>query len=69
MRYFKPKSLTFLTGVFAIAIATAMIFDAGSSERLGMIATVIAALQGSGDASPAGLYVLGFGLIGLRRRL
>ncbi|MGI9373701.1 MAG: hypothetical protein ACR2OJ_14510 [Hyphomicrobiales bacterium] len=37
--------------------------------ELNELGSVVSVLAGGGDASPAGLLVLGFGLIGLRDKL
>ncbi len=67
MRYFKPTSLTWWSGITALALGILMLVC--RSCELGDFGALIAALAGSGDASPAGLIVLGLGLIGLRDKL
>jgi hypothetical protein len=68
MRYILPTSLTWWAGVLAILTGAASLLlpDTGT---LGDLRQVIAQVTGSSDASPAGLIVLGLGLIGLRDRL
>lgn len=65
--YWMPGTATFWVGLASIVIGCAMAAGVGDAERLGVIAQVITALQGGGDSSPAGLIVLGMGLIGIRR--
>ena len=65
--YFKPKSLTWWSGVAAVGVGFAM--AAGLKHpSLGAVGQLLAALSGS-DASPASLIVLGTGLIGIRAKL
>lgn len=68
MRYIRPNSLTWWAGVFALATGIAAI-ALPATGHVGQISLLIALLAGSGDTSPAGLIVLGLGLIGLRDRL
>ncbi len=65
--YWMPRSGTFWVGLTAIGIGVAMAAGVGDADRLGVVAQVITALQGGGDSSPAGLIILGMGLIGVRR--
>ena len=69
MQYFKPKSVSFWSGLFSIIVATLIVLDIGKADQLGMIAEIITTLNGGGGSSPAMLYAIGFGLIGIRRRL
>lgn len=64
MRYIRPKSLTWWSGVFAIATGVASL-AAPTLDVLGEIARLITMFAGSSDTSPAGLIFLGAGLIGL----
>jgi hypothetical protein len=68
MRYFQPTSLTWWAGLLAVltGIATMALPTTGPLAEL---ASLVALLAGSGDASPAGLISLGLGLIGLRDRI
>ena len=65
--YFKPKSVTWWSGVIAIGIGLAQTFGL-THPAWGEFGQVIAMLSGS-DASPASLMVLGAGLIGIRAKL
>jgi hypothetical protein len=67
MKYFQPKSLTWWSGVFAIAVGVASMAVPQNSQ-LSELSTFVALLAGSGDSSPATLLAVGFGLIGLRAR-
>jgi NAD/NADP transhydrogenase alpha subunit len=68
MRYFRPKSLTWWSGVASVAtgVAAMVIPD---NFALGEFGRFIAMLAGGADASPAALIFLGTGLIGIRDRL
>lgn len=67
MRYFQPKSLTWWAGVCAFLLGLLLL--TGEFQQLDQIARVLAVLLGGGDASPAGLILLGLGLIGVRDKL
>ena len=65
--YFKPKSLTWWSGVIAVGVGFAL--SAGLDHpSLGAVGQLLAAL-GGGDASPAALIFMGTGLIGIRAKL
>jgi len=67
-RYFRPTSLTWWSGVSAVAVgvsALAMPYSVSVSE----VGQLIAMLAGGGDASPAALSFLGTGLIGIRDKM
>ena len=64
-RYFRPKSVTWWAGIAAIALGGAGLFGV-DDPAYGEIGTVLAVLLGTGDGSPAGLIVLGLGIIGIR---
>ena len=68
MRYFQPTSLTWWAGLFAVLTGFASM-ALPATGPLAEIASLVALLAGSGDASPAGLIFLGLGLIGLRDRI
>lgn len=65
--YFKPKSVTWWSGVVAVALGGAMLlgYDTPTAGRLG---ETVAMLVGA-TASPASLISVGFGLIGIRAKL
>jgi len=64
IRYFRPKSLTWWSGIAAIIIGIcAMVYK--DSYQIGELARLIGLLTGGNDTSPAGLMFLGSGLIGL----
>ena len=63
MRYFRPKSLTWWVSVAAIGLGvTSMIC---TQCDLGEINNIIAAFNGSVDASPSGLVLGGLAAIGI----
>jgi hypothetical protein len=68
VRYFRPTSLTWWAGVFAVATGVALLATP-KTAAVTEFGRLIALLAGSGDTSPAGLIALGLGLIGLRDRL
>ncbi|TYO91421.1 hypothetical protein [Oceanicella actignis] len=68
MRYIRPRSLTWWSGVLATTTGVAAL-AAPASEPVGELGRLLALFAGSGDASPAGLIFLGLGLIGVRDRL
>lgn len=68
MRYIRPRSLTWWSGLFALAVGLASLV-VPSSYQVTQIGALLAILAGGGDASPAALIALGLGLIGLRDRL
>lgn len=61
-KYFKPKSLTWLTGFTAIATGT-IIAAGGEIEAIRPLANVLSAMT---DVPPAVMISFGLGLIGLR---
>jgi len=68
MRYIRPTSLTWWSGLLATATGTgALVLP--EQGALADLALLVAALAGAGDAAPVTLIVLGLGLIGLRDRL
>jgi hypothetical protein len=68
MRYLHAHSVTWWAGVGAIMTGVAGLFGL-DHPAYGQVATIVSTLMGGGDASPAGLIVLGFGLIGIRDKL
>lgn len=73
-KYFRPKSWTWRAGIASIALGAAQLFFGGSipietMEKLGKASHIVSQLLGSSDSSPIGLITLGFGLIGVRRKL
>jgi hypothetical protein len=68
MRYIRPTSLTWWSGLMAVATGTAALL-LPQSGPLGDLARLVALLAGAGDAAPITLITLGLGLIGLRDRL
>jgi hypothetical protein len=68
MRYLRPKSLTWWSGVASISVGAAMLAMPGD-YALTEVGRFISMLAGGGDASPAALIFLGTGLIGIRDRL
>lgn len=68
MKYFQPKSLTWWAGILSISVGVATIVFP-ESYQLGEIGTLLSALSGGADNSPASLIALGLGLIGIRQKL
>ena len=68
MRYFQPKSVTWWSGLLSVVLGLLMLARP-DLEAAGQIATVLSALNGGADTSPAGMILLGAGLIGLRDKL
>lgn len=68
LRYLRLKSVTWWAGAASIALGATGIFGL-DNPAYGQLGTVLATLFGGGDASPAGLIVLGLGLIGIRDKL
>ena len=68
MRYFRPNSLTWWAGLLAMLTGVASV-TLPATGALGELSRLVALLAGTGDASPAGLFFLGLGLIGLRDRI
>lgn len=68
MRYFRPSSLTWWAGLLAMLTGIASV-TLPATGPLAELSRLVALLAGSGDASPAGLILLGLGLIGLRDRI
>lgn len=68
MRYIRPWSLTWWAGLLALVTGIGTIARPETGP-LADLASLLALLAGSGDASPAGLICLGLGLIGLRDRM
>lgn len=77
MRYFRPQSLTWWAGVLAVALGVLQAAEwspdpaayPGAAGIVTAITQALTALTGGGDASPAGLIVLGMGLIGIRDKM
>lgn len=72
--YFQPKSWTWRAGMVAIIIGVMQLALGGVLspqvlQGLGYASDVIAQLTGATNADPVSLIVLGFGLIGVRRKL
>lgn len=65
MKYFKPKSMTWWSGIGAIATGVYSMFQP-SNTVVGELAHLMALLTGGADAAPAVLIFSGLGLIGLR---
>ena len=66
--YFKPKSITWWSGVSSIGLGVSKI--AGfQHDFIGIVGDILSQLAGGNDTSPAGLIVLGFGLIGIRAKM
>lgn len=68
MRYVHPRSVTWWSGILAMATGVASM-SLPESDALGEIARLVSMLAGGADTSPAGLIFLGLGLIGLRDRV
>jgi len=68
MRYIRPTSLTWWSGLLATATGSGALVMP-EHGALANLARLVAMLAGSGDAAPVTLIVLGLGLIGLRDRL
>jgi hypothetical protein len=67
-RYFRPSSLTWWSGVSAVAVGAASL-AMPDSFAVTEVGRLIAMLAGGGDASPAALIFLGTGLIGIRDKM
>lgn len=65
MRYIRPHSLTWWSGVFVLVIGVAAL-GMPDSYQVSQIGALVALLAGGADASPAALIALGLGLIGIR---
>ena len=71
MRYLRPTSLTWWSGLIAFATGSGALL-LPESGPLAYLARLVALLAGAGDAAPITLITLitlGLGLIGLRDRL
>lgn len=68
MSYFRPRSLTWWSGILAILTGVASM---ALPHHLGVteFGRLLAMFAGTGDASPAALVYLGLGLVGLRAKL
>lgn len=64
MRYIRPTSLTWWSGVAMIAIGALQIFN--PSDATNELAKALNVLTGEGAASPGQMIGVGLGLIGLR---
>lgn len=70
--YVQPKSVAWWTGLVAVLVGLVLFFGWGTpdaQQHLGRVAVLLAALQGSADASPVTLIVTGLGVIGIRAKL
>lgn len=65
MKYFKPKSLTWWTGIICFAVGTILSIHAGYD--LGRLGVVLAVM--TSDFSPSFMIMQGLGLVGLRGAL
>ena len=65
MKYIRPTSLTWWSGVFALAVGIASLMMP-DSYQVTQIGALVSMLAGGTDASPAALMALGLGLIGVR---
>ena len=66
-RYFRPSSITWWAGFAAIVLGVLeLVAPSDAASELGRLVTL---LMGGVDASPAGLIVLGLGLIGIRDKI
>lgn len=73
MRYFRPTSLTWWTGIASVLLGVGLALGlqdaaAGNPQAeviLQLVTQLITAATGSADASPATFILLGLGLIGL----
>lgn len=68
MSYFRPSSLTWWSGVLAVATGVASMVMP-ESLAVTEVGRLLAMFAGSADASPAALVFLGTGLIGVRAKL
>jgi hypothetical protein len=68
MRYVQPRSLTWWSGVVAVLLGV-LSMAIPESMALTELGRVVATLAASGDSSPAGLILLGTGMIGIRAKL
>jgi hypothetical protein len=68
MKYVRPQSLTWWSGVAAATTGVAVMAMPGS-VAITETGKFIALLAGGADASPAALLFLGTGLIGIRERM
>lgn len=66
--YFRPRSLTWWSGVSAVATGVTSMAMPGS-VAVTEFGRLLAMFAGSADASPAALIFLGTGLIGVRAKL
>lgn len=62
-RYFRPASLTWWSGIVAIGLGAVAAVNPGPA--LAEFSEVLAVLLGGEDASPAGLMLIGAGLVGI----
>jgi hypothetical protein len=66
--YIRPTSMTWWSGVAAIVLGV-LSMAIPESMAFSELGRVVAMLAGAGDSSPAGLILLGTGLIGIRAKL
>ncbi len=68
MRYFKPKSLSWWSGIGLIGLGVATMFMP-DNYTLTEFGTTLTMLSGGTDASPGVMVATGLGIIGLRDKL
>jgi len=68
MSYIRPTSLTWWSGIVAVLLGV-LSMALPESIAFSELGRVVALLAGAGDNSPAGLILLGTGLIGIRAKL
>ena len=68
MRYVRPKSLSWWSGVTSVATGV-LLMAVPDSYALGEFGRLLSLLAGGVDASPAMLIYVGLGIIGIRDRL
>lgn len=67
-RYFRPRSLTWWSGVIAIGLGGLAVV-APNSLAVSTFSEVLSALMGGADASPAQLILTGLAVIGIRDKM
>jgi len=68
MRYFRPKSLTWWSGIASVLVGLASL-AVPESDTLGALGRLVLEITGGEDGSPTGMILLGLGLIGIRDKL
>jgi hypothetical protein len=66
--YMNPKSLTFWAGAAAVGLGVMQLLGI-QNDHIPVLSSVIVAFAGGGASDPASLIMLGFGLLGIRRKL